>query len=372
MLDQLDNNLDFSTFQWLGSSHPSSSINIASGLLDVYFNNINLAPGGSGWLRFSVKANGTTANNTTINNYADIIFDNNAPVSTNITTTTIQASSALAELQFNSTEFCVGDKIIIDYTWTGDSAWLNYTQNGTSVGQNVPAPSSGSQIIFVIPDNSYVGQWEYELVAYDSITGCTDTALVIVEIYDCDCEQIDDQLFMTIDKKSYVFQSNVFDPALNPGFDIIEFQWDLGNGIISTDQSPSEKYKCKKLGPHTVEICLYYVAEINGQICEGEICQEFEVCQNDYYKTANIYPNPASNQITVQSEVLLNQTDVLIVETYTIEGKLLKTYEIEPDHDQIYFKLGNNYKGLVYMRILNNRGEVLLEDRFIKLNNRKD
>ncbi len=367
VLDQLDNNLDWSTFQWLGSNHPTTSISLSSGLLEVYFNNINLAPGANGWLRFSVKSDGSTLNNTTIYNSADIIFDNNAPVSTNTTETLIQSSSAEAELQFNALEFCVGDKIVIDYTWTGDNAWLNFTQNGTPVGQNVPAPPSGSQIIFPIPDNSYVGLWEYELVAYDSITGCTDIASVTLQIYDCECD-LSDQISMSVNGNSYTFESEVFDSALNPGFDIIDFKWHLGDGTISTDESPTHQYNCKKLKNNIVKVCFYYVAEINGQICEGQICQVFEVCQNDQSDIVNIYPNPANNQVTVQSEVLDGQDGVLTIEAYTIEGKLLEKFRLKSENDRIKLKFGDNYKGPVYIRILNHFGEVLLEDRFLKLN----
>ncbi|MEL6968550.1 MAG: FG-GAP-like repeat-containing protein [Bacteroidota bacterium] len=368
--DQLDINLDWSTFQWLGSSHTAGPISITNGLLEVYFNNINLAPGAMGWFRFSVKPDASSTNGTVITNYADITFDNNAPVPTNTTTTTINFSTASADLQINATEFCVGDTVIIDYLWTGTSAELNFTQNGVAQGQNIPAPPSGTQVVFVIPDASYVGLWEYDLVAFDSITGCTDTASLSFTINDCACD-LDDELFMELlDESVYRFTSNLFDPTLNPGMTILEFHWSLGDGTNSTEENPFHRYDCRGLGSRTVKVCLYYIVEVNGKICEAEVCEFFEVCLDEPVGggRAQLYPNPATNQVTIQADAFLDWDEPLVVEIYTADGKLLRTHELVPDYNRLTLTLNYDYEGLVHVRVRSKLGEVLLEERFIKVN----
>lgn len=82
--DQLDANLDWSTFQWVGSSHPITANSIdANGLLTVAFTGIILPPNAGGWLKYKIKPLANVANMTTITNDADIYFDSNPAVATN-------------------------------------------------------------------------------------------------------------------------------------------------------------------------------------------------------------------------------------------------------------------------------------------------
>ncbi len=87
--DTLNNNLDFSTFEVLGSSHKMNAEISKNGVVGFHFNYINLPDsttnkkGAQGYVRFSIKPKTTVANNTLLCNKAAIYFDQNKPVITN-------------------------------------------------------------------------------------------------------------------------------------------------------------------------------------------------------------------------------------------------------------------------------------------------
>ena len=108
---------------------------------------------------------------------------------------------------------------------------------------------------------------------------------------------------------------------------------------------------------------------MNGKICEAELCRFFQVCEdNPGGDRAQLYPNPATDQVTIQADVLLKWQEQLDVEIYTADGKLLDTQELEPDYNRLSLKLDSDYEGLVHIRVRSKLGKVLLEKRFIKIN----
>jgi uncharacterized repeat protein (TIGR01451 family) len=88
--DTLNALLDASTFHFIGSSHPCSSV-LENQILTFYFNNINLPdsvndePNSHGFVRFSIKFVPTTTWFDTVRNQANIFFDYNPPILTNNT-----------------------------------------------------------------------------------------------------------------------------------------------------------------------------------------------------------------------------------------------------------------------------------------------
>ena len=84
--DTLNSNLDFSTFEVLGSSHKMNAEISKNGLVGFHFNYINLPDsttdkkGAQGYVRFSIKPKTTVANNTLLCNKAAIYFDQNKPI----------------------------------------------------------------------------------------------------------------------------------------------------------------------------------------------------------------------------------------------------------------------------------------------------
>ncbi len=89
--DHLSGDLDLSTFELLASSHPCATEIKQDGQASYTFANILLPDSNvdeqnsHGFIKYRIKAKSTTADFTTIENTAFIVFDSNAPIVTNTT-----------------------------------------------------------------------------------------------------------------------------------------------------------------------------------------------------------------------------------------------------------------------------------------------
>ena len=96
--DTLSDNLDWSTFEYIGSSH-TAAVKLSNNKLEFFYSNINLPykaidePGSNGWVAFKIKPKPSVVIGDSLNNSAAIYFDFNLPVVTN-TATTIVSSAA--------------------------------------------------------------------------------------------------------------------------------------------------------------------------------------------------------------------------------------------------------------------------------------
>ncbi len=99
LLDELDHDLEWNTFQFIGSSHPViTELNLSSGLLKFTFNNILLPdsatnePASNGYVIYSIMPKPGLPDYTQILNLCNNYFDGNSPVATNITLNTLMHS----------------------------------------------------------------------------------------------------------------------------------------------------------------------------------------------------------------------------------------------------------------------------------------
>lgn len=87
--DQLDGDLNLTTFEVLGSSHNMSTTLLPTGAATFTFDNILLVdsntnePASHGWLKYRIRPMSGLAPNTVVNNEALIYFDFNPPIVTN-------------------------------------------------------------------------------------------------------------------------------------------------------------------------------------------------------------------------------------------------------------------------------------------------
>lgn len=96
IFDQLDTNLDWTSIRPLGSSHPNEmTLDLNTGVLDWYFENINLPDSGSNWLgsqgyaSFAIRMKPGLPAGMVVENTADIYFDSNPAIVTNTAETRI-------------------------------------------------------------------------------------------------------------------------------------------------------------------------------------------------------------------------------------------------------------------------------------------
>ena len=128
VMDTLDNNLDESSIQILGSSHRMLT-EIKGNIARFNFPNINLVdsatnePESKGWLQYKIKKNTGLALGTQIKNTASIYFDFNAPVVTNTVTNTVEEPNAVKESREQMSEISVFPNP------TNDVVYISYTSN---------------------------------------------------------------------------------------------------------------------------------------------------------------------------------------------------------------------------------------------------
>ena len=93
--DQLDTDLDWTTFRPTSSSHPFEVTLSQSGLISFQFSNILLPdsttnePASHGFIKYKIQPKANLAENTIVENFASIFFDFNPPIVTNQTVNTL-------------------------------------------------------------------------------------------------------------------------------------------------------------------------------------------------------------------------------------------------------------------------------------------
>lgn len=103
VLDTLDADVEISSIKFIGSSHPAHIYILPGNVLKVDFPNIMLPDSNAnealshGFFSYSINAKPALQNGITIENRAHIYFDYNAPVTTNTTINTIQATVGVTE-----------------------------------------------------------------------------------------------------------------------------------------------------------------------------------------------------------------------------------------------------------------------------------
>jgi len=93
--DTLDQNLDLSTFNYVGASHPITQVKVERNYLEFVFENINLPDSlhneaeSHGFVSYTISPNENLAEFTKIENTAHIYFDSNPAIVTNTTFNTM-------------------------------------------------------------------------------------------------------------------------------------------------------------------------------------------------------------------------------------------------------------------------------------------
>jgi uncharacterized repeat protein (TIGR01451 family) len=121
--DTIDNNLDWTTFQPISSSHDFRVEIIDSEQINYYFDNINLPfetadpEGSNGYITYKIKPKSTVQIGDTFENTAYIYFDFNLPIITNTAVTTVVEELSVSEFDINPIKLYpnpVQDKLHID------------------------------------------------------------------------------------------------------------------------------------------------------------------------------------------------------------------------------------------------------------------
>ena len=167
IIDTLDANLDWSTFEINGSTDQVTAEISPTGVVKFSFYNIYLPdsivdePGSHGSVFYQIKPNAGLPDPTVITNTSYIIFDYNDPVITNTTLNTMSNTlPPVANFNASNLEVCQGSCIQFDNTSTSGTNFSWYFQGAnsqTSVLQN-PLPvcysTPGVYAVSLIASNS--------------------------------------------------------------------------------------------------------------------------------------------------------------------------------------------------------------------------
>jgi uncharacterized repeat protein (TIGR01451 family) len=167
VMDTLDNNVDESSIQILGSSHRMLT-EIKGNIARFNFPNINLIdsatnePESKGWLQYKIKKNSNLALGAQIKNSASIYFDFNAPVVTNTVTNTVEQPSSIKENRNEVSDISVfpnptNDVVYISYASNTSAEVTLFNMNGavclqqqlTATHQSISLSGLPSGVYFV-------------------------------------------------------------------------------------------------------------------------------------------------------------------------------------------------------------------------------
>lgn len=154
--DTLDlTKLDFTTFRFIGASHPVSVNARENGLLEFVFNNIMLVDSATnellshGYLQFAIHPKAGLQVGAQIRNKVSIYFDFNAPIVTNFATTTIALSVNVAINVTTTNVSCFG---LSDATATaiasGGTSYSYLWSNGETT-QSISGLAAGPHFVTV-------------------------------------------------------------------------------------------------------------------------------------------------------------------------------------------------------------------------------
>ena len=149
-------------------------------------------------------------------------------------------------------------------------------------------------------DPSAAGVGNHAIIYTYSSGGCTATDGKSVEVFDA--TNVTPSYTYTLDGLTLTMANNT--TASYTGI-----EWDFGNGVTTNQENPTYSYT----GSGIYDVCLTLETPCNEEI----YCQEITVgtpksIYGDYVKTFVIHPNPASNTLFINAEL--------------IEGKQVKMY----------------------------------------------
>ncbi|WP_306641343.1 DUF7619 domain-containing protein [Sanyastnella coralliicola] len=263
--DTISEYLDLETFELMANSHSVMvQINPENRQIDFVFENIMLPdstccePESHGLVSYIIRPYADLAPETEINNTAYIFFDNNPPIITNTTWTTIyDCNNGLATFEMSTEEACSGEEIdfLNEQNYVEEYSWLI---DGESVG-----------VDDLISLNLDPGEYEIEHIAINPLCEATQSDNFIVN----PSPTADAGMDQTICEGESV------DLMATGGF---MYDWlDLGQGAAQT-VSPEETtvYTVTAISEEgctdedEVEIVVNELPEANAgmdqEICEGE------------------------------------------------------------------------------------------------------
>ncbi len=335
ILDTLDSDLDLATFVVLGSSHDLSTQMTVNG--DVRFNFFNIMlpdsgtdePGSHGWITYMISPKAGLPDPTVINNTSYIIFDQNAPVVTNTTLSTLTA------LQYPDANFTTADPSICE---TDCIVFNNTSTSGTSYQWSFQggSPSTSTSASPGAICYSTAGSYYVTLITTNALGSDTLSQLA----------------FINVASSPGVFSVvQLGDSLIAPqGFD--SYQWYFNNIAISG--ATSYFYVATQDGDYGI-----VVGNANG--CQSGVNVPNVIIGIDDLSLSNtisVYPNPSTGSF----EVTYNSTGVQTsgIQLFDKVGQLIKDENVQSVNGLNKFAIkADELSGGIYMLRVTTNSKVM-------------
>ena len=227
VVDTLDVDMDFSTFQLVANSHNVMTTIEESGRVEFLFENINLPDssanevGSHGMVSFKVDFIDNVDVGEEINSTAHIFFDNNPAVVTNTTWHTIHECGGEAVFELSDNAICQGEQI----TMTSANPLVeNHQWNIQSA-----SASTTSEYSVEFPEE---GQYIIQLVAENPI--CVESSMQMLTVYNVPTAEVTEEGAMLVASEGEAYQ------------------WYLNDEVIYG--ASSQEYQALEDGIYTVEV----------------------------------------------------------------------------------------------------------------------
>lgn len=377
--DQLDPNLDWSSLTPISSSHDMTVGVSMDGLATFTFNGIMLPdsninePASHGFFNYSINLNEDLVVGTVINNRADIYFDHNPPVLTNVTKTTLYSCESFSDnVTLSALHNCFGDTIYAEVEEIPEFVDFTWYLNGELVeDSNLEITASGiHELTTTISTPDCVFETDYSLSIFDEIVTelevaelCTGDSLFIFDTYQkepgiyrhtfaseitgCDSTLVQELIvnelptvnFIELDDSLICVNENAFSVYGTPSGG--EF---LGSGIAGETFDPT-------IAGEGIHILYYQYADSNDcstiDSTQIRVVDCLGIDENTLTKI-KVYPTVFENYTTLYFEQPLTEAHVLII--HDIYGK--KVYENENVLGKTFLLEKNKLSSGMYTLIL--------------------
>ncbi|MCX6273690.1 MAG: T9SS type A sorting domain-containing protein [Bacteroidetes bacterium] len=417
ILDTLDQNLDATTFTYLSSSHEAITQLLPGNILRFNYPDINLVdsmtnePGSHGYVCFRVKRKENTPPNAVISNTANIYFDYNAPVETNVVSATLHFCPPMTLNYSANDSICPGTCINfqnlslngISYQWQfpgaspDTSSALNpvnicYAHGGfypvTLIANCLSASDTLTidSFITVLPGAAFIStqqnicpgscisfinnsihaisfQWSFQgaipavSTQADPVNICYENPgsyIVALVATDSSCSDfISYSNYITVFQPGFLSILQSGDTLFaTPGF--VSYQWYLNDTLLSGANN------------------YYYVVAQNGDY--NVVCSDPNGC-NETAEIVNVmtglpsfssnlqfdlYPNPAGDYLTITN----GQFILIEPEIYNPVGELICKIKYQRDGNFLKLRTSELPSGIYFLRLQTYRGFNNL--RFVK------
>jgi hypothetical protein len=329
--DSLSEKLDIGSFQMLAASHPYTLKLNEQGVVEWFFDNINLAaemhdvPGSHGFIRYQIIPKQELLLDEVIENKAYIYFDFNAPIVTNVSSTTIgKHTQKISFASIGDTTFGQAPLTLQAQASSGLAVLLSVISGPASLEGNTLIISGMGMVTLKAtqPGNEHYQQAEEVLVSF-----CVLPAKPIITTNG-------------MELNSSASEGN---------------EWYKDGVAISGAKSQS--FHAKEKGE--------YVVKVTGPCGDPQSSEIYNVTvagiDTEISARVKLYPNPSETDITIELPRIIDASKITL---FTMGGSQLMQQDISSKSSEFTFSTKSLEKGIYIVKVETSKGMII--KKFIK------